>query len=54
MNSPLTWKSKDESNINFRGILFVNTSRKINRAYDYEFGFNINLFKYERQYNGKE
>ena len=53
MNSPLIWASKDESNINFRGILFVNSWNQWTIAYDYEFWFNINLFNHERQQNGK-
>ena len=53
MNSPLIWESKYESNIKFRGILFLNTWNQWTRSYDYEFWFNINLFKHERQHNGK-
>ena len=54
MNSPLKWASKDEYNVKFRGILFLNNWNKRTRAYDYELWFNIHLFKYEIQHNGKE
>ena len=45
---------EDESNINFRGILFVNTWNLWTRAYDYELWFNINVSKHERQHIGKD
>ena len=54
MSSPLIWASKDESNINFRGILFVNSWNQWTIAYDYEFWLNINLFKNERQQMEKD
>ena len=54
MNNPSTWASKYESNINFRGILFVDTWNPRTRAYDYEFWFNMHLLKHERQHDGKE
>ena len=53
-DNPLIRASKYESSINFRGTLFVNNQNQRTRAYDYEFLFNINLFKHEIQHNRKD